>query len=294
MHAFMHACMRAATYARISIGADIHKNKYMISHMHDVMLSHEVICSLPSGFGVCSVAMVRLVQSRVDSLFKFMHARANEWHARRHGTGGPHHGAIARRANQPAWQLDRTTLLVATEIVAVYHAEPLKMLWLLVAVAFCLVSWRNVEAVGGLAALVEMYDNFDEQRYRVLWLSTTWTGKAYESNKALARLVPESRWPIGAVRFLKRFRTVVGQEVLDELADDPTPQKTELILGTTAQLPTFVNLIVRRLLSFYDDRMYKDDIAEVGPGAAPLLDYLGGSNVDWATFTFDNYTGGAC
>ena len=46
----------------------------------------------------------------------------------------------------------------------------------------------------------------------------------------------------------------VGAEVVKDLFQNPSPDRTELVLRTTAELPFWSNLVLRRLLGLTEDR----------------------------------------
>ena len=150
------------------------------------------------------------------------------------------------------------------------------------ALTYCFTSWRNLEVAGGLATIRLLYKQWDNQEYieglARKWCKAQWKKKAYDTNVSLAGLVPEATWPLGALRFLLRWRSGVGLEVWQELA--ARPDLAELIFAKTAGMPFWPSLCARRLLGLYHTGLYKDTCLDVGGGAKPVMDWLTGTDID--------------
>ena len=74
----------------------------------------------------------------------------------------------------------------------------------------------------------------------------------------------------------------VGAEVVKDLFQNPSPDRTELVLRTTAKLPFWPNLALRRLLGLWDDRLYRDAFClDECTGGLLVMDYLRGDDVDY-------------
>ena len=96
---------------------------------------------------------------------------------------------------------------------------------------------------------------------------------------SLAALVPENKWPLGALRFLLRWRSCVGLEVWQDLA--ARPDLAETIFESTGKLPFWPSLCARRFLGLFNAALYTDDAClELGGGAKSVLDWLTGIDFD--------------
>jgi hypothetical protein len=74
-------------------------------------------------------------------------------------------------------------------------------------------------------------------------------------------------------RYLKRFKVVICTDLIADLYQDPSPKNTFIALETTGGLPYFVSMLVARVLSFYDRRLFDDRLCwRVGFGSKPVID----------------------
>ena len=132
--------------------------------------------------------------------------------------------AVQRRRTQCHWLLDRTSLSVAVHILAEHRNDPELMLFLLVALTYCLPSWRNLLLAGGLEYLKEICMSFDAAEIRTKWHGTAFAKKAYNIQTSLGALVLTDSGVDGLVRFLQQWQILLGKEVWRELY---TPSKDD-------------------------------------------------------------------
>ena len=101
---------------------------------------------------------------------------------------------------------------------------------------------------GGVEYLVAIYHDFDEEAILKKWKATAFKKPAYNSHSHLESLVLSGDWVEGLVRFLKHWRSCIGDEVLKELYQEPGPASdhTDRVLRVTGRLPSWSRLLTRR------------------------------------------------
>jgi hypothetical protein len=160
---------------------------------------------------------------------------------------------MSRRGVQPHSPLDRTSSACAMFMIYDLKDNFPLLLFCIVAMTYCFTNSRNLEAAGGPCTLLKLYDRWDDVTYvqslAKEWAKAKWYRKTYNVNQSLARLVPEGTVPLGCLRFLLRWRAVVGQDVCQELGAQPGMART--ILERTRHLPFWPNLRARRLLGLW-------------------------------------------
>ena len=177
----------------------------------------------------------------------------------------------------------------ALNIVFAFKADIGRLLFILVALTYGFVSWHNFLLAGGIEVLTAAYDDFQEEQLLCRWLPLKFKKHGYSVNRALGNLVPCQRSIVGLVRFLKHWRSVIGNEVLDEIMENPNMERTDTALDTTGRLPFWPRLATRRLLSLWDHRLFDGCCLGAGTGAHPVMDWLVGDTVDWDSFLLVNY-----
>jgi len=111
-----------------------------------------------------------------------------------------------------------------------------------------------------------------------------WFKRGYDTNKTLSRMSPDGDALDGFIRFLRRWRTMVGAEVWAELYNKPSSQRTSAVLRTVGGIGGMPNMVTRCLLGLYDPVLFNEHAChEALSGAQPVLDWLVGDTVDWAT-----------
>ena len=148
-----------------------------------------------------------------------------QWQDRVYGPNATSHSKKTRRRLQPHWLLDRTSMEVLLKVVWKHRNSPHKMLFILVAVTWGFIGWRNVELGGGIEAIESAYESFSEDRLRRQWENVQFRTKGYDSNISLEKISGES-WVRGFIRYLYRFRACTADELLVELQQAPESDRT--------------------------------------------------------------------
>ena len=240
---------------------------------------------------------------RVQQLFKFMQDVAKE------DAGKSNTKVMLRRRCRVSWVQDRTFMSAAICIIAAFGDSPEKLIWMLMALCYGVISWRNLRIlcqVPGDApygvndptgkALGKIYDEFDADALNTEWLAIYHAKKlkkkAYDTNVALAKRSSTNSWITGFVNTLQIWKAALGKMVLTEIQSPlKSTAHTLLVLQTTGMVPEIPATVMARLLGLWDSSLYSPDSDfTVMSGAAPVADYLVGDPIDWEGFVKEDHT----
>ena len=190
------------------------------------------------------------------------------------------------------WIFDRTSLFVLVDVIAKHRHNFSKLIFLLIAMTWGFVSWRNCKLAGGLAYLEELYDtpDFDEAAVISKWQAVSWTRKGYDTNKTIAKLHPNGDFASGLARCLRLLKTREAALIEEDLRAQPnSAMHTLKVLRSTGRLPFFPALVTTRYLILLSSKYGAvAELAVVGDGAVPEADALARDDVQWDALTMDD------